>query len=120
MKHVWYAMLLALAATVPSVLAQDLRREVSQVSGVDLHEVSTQAPAPKGQAEARIVQLEVQLQQAQREIAVLRAQLAIAVEPQTQKSATEKMDAAAKAMGCKDGIDWNAVPPVCLNKEGPK
>lgn len=69
---------------------------------------------------ARIVQLEEQLRQAQRDSKICAAQLTIAAEPQQARAAKEKLDAAAKDMGCTAGVDWNANPPVCMaSKVGP-
>lgn len=62
---------------------------------------------------ARIVQLEEQVRQLQRTAQVCAAQLLIAQQPQQDKEAQEKLDKAAKEMGCEHGANWSVNPPAC-------
>ena len=69
------------------------------------------SPSSETLLKAQVAQLTAQLAAASNEIAVLRAQLAMATQAQTQKQLSDQRAAIEKEAGCP--LDWNANPPAC-------
>ena len=78
--------------------------------------VIADGPSSEALLKARVVQLEAQLAQAQRQIYILSAQLSEAQQPTLQRQQAEQRAEVEKLVGCP--IDWNTIidpkiPPIC-------